>query len=170
MALALLLSRWHPLTPPSERCKTSRWAQASLRAQLILLAIVIGHPFSARSSSGRLRVDFLDVGQGDSALITTPDGTTVLVDGGGRQSFFSRRDASATGDNETFARDTRGIGEAVVSEYLWWRGLDSVDYIIATHADADHIDGLNEVARNFAFAWRSRGSRPTQRSGICEVL
>ena len=150
VALAILLSRWHPLIPRStERCKTSRWAQASLRAQLILLAIVIGHPFSARSSSGRLRVDFLDVGQGDSALITTPDGTTVLVDGGGRQSFFSRRDASATGDNETFARDTRGIGEAVVSEYLWWRGLDSVDYIIATHADADHIDGLNDVARNF---------------------
>jgi competence protein ComEC len=37
----------------------------------------------------------------------------------------------------------------VVSEYLWWRGLDRVDYILATHADADHIDGLNDVARNF---------------------
>src|SRR4029077_5246042 len=42
------------------------------------------------------------------------------------------------------------IGESVVSEYLWWRGLDHVDYILATHADADHIDGLNDVARNFA--------------------
>jgi competence protein ComEC len=37
----------------------------------------------------------------------------------------------------------------VVSEYLWTRGLDRVDYILATHADADHIDGLNDVARNF---------------------
>ena len=48
-----------------------------------------------------------------------------------------------------FERDTRSIGEAVVSEYLWWRGLDRLDYILATHADADHIDGLNDVARNF---------------------
>jgi len=51
---------------------------------------------------------------------------------------------------ENFERETRSIGEAVVSEYLWWRGLDHVDYILATHADADHIDGLNDVARNFA--------------------
>ena len=48
-----------------------------------------------------------------------------------------------------FERDTRSIGESVVSEYLWWRGMDRVDYILATHADADHIDGLNDVARNF---------------------
>jgi len=50
---------------------------------------------------------------------------------------------------ELFERETRSIGESVVSEYLWWRGLDHVDYILATHADADHIDGLNDVARNF---------------------
>ena len=50
---------------------------------------------------------------------------------------------------ETFERDTRSIGEAVVSEYLWWRGLDHVDYVLATHADADHMDGLNDVMRNF---------------------
>ena len=37
----------------------------------------------------------------------------------------------------------------MVSEYLWWRGLDAIDYLLATHADADHIDGLNDVARNF---------------------
>src|SRR5207249_870280 len=45
--------------------------------------------------------------------------------------------------------NSRLVGEAVVSEYLWSRGLDRVDYILATHADADHIDGLNDVARNF---------------------
>ena len=32
---------------------------------------------------------------------------------------------------------------------MWWRGLDAVDYVLATHADADHIDGLNDVLRNF---------------------
>jgi competence protein ComEC len=32
---------------------------------------------------------------------------------------------------------------------LWWRGLSEVDYVLATHADADHIDGLNDVLKNF---------------------
>src|SRR6185436_7884030 len=54
-----------------------------------------------------------------------------------------------TEEDEPFERDTRSIGERVVSEYLWSRGFDRVDYLIATHADADHIDGLNDVARNF---------------------
>jgi competence protein ComEC len=41
------------------------------------------------------------------------------------------------------------VGEAVVSEYLWRRGLSHVDYVLATHADADHIDGLGAVLRSF---------------------
>jgi len=151
VALAVSLSHWHPLGPPALRNgrDASRLIQASLVAQLILLAIVIGHPLSAGRSDGRLRVDFLDVGQGDSALITMPDGTTLLVDGGGRPNFFTRARKPGADEKETFARDTRNLGEAVVSEYLWWRGLDRIDYVVATHPDADHIDGLNDVARNF---------------------
>jgi competence protein ComEC len=75
-----------------------------------------------------------------------------LIDGGGRPGPFQndkRSKDSADSDEQTFERDARSIGESVVSEYLWWRGLDHVDYILATHADADHIDGLNDVARNF---------------------
>ena len=124
--------------------------------QLILLLVIVIHPLSAGRPDGRLRVDFLDVGQGDSALVTMPDGTTLLIDGGGRPTFRERKtnpeDTSEQSDEDEeppFERDTRSIGEAVVSEYLWWRGLDHVDYILATHADADHIDGLNDVARNF---------------------
>jgi competence protein ComEC len=77
-----------------------------------------------------------------------PDSTTLLIDGGGRPGPFRNKLSDEDGDAE-FERETRSIGEAVVSEYLWWRGLDHVDYILATHADADHIDGLNDVARNF---------------------
>ena len=67
-----------------------------------------------------------------------PDGTTLLVDGGGRPSF--------PGSTES----ARRIGETVVSEFLWWRGLSEIDFVIATHGDADHIDGLSDVLRNFS--------------------
>jgi competence protein ComEC len=117
-------------------------------AQLLALGVIVCHPFSAGRATGKLRVDFLDVGQGDAALITFPDNTTLLIDGGGRPGPF-QNDKDGGGAEGTFERETRSIGELVVSEYLWWRGLDHVDYLLATHADADHIDGLSDVARNF---------------------
>ena len=115
-------------------------------ALAFMLFVVVAHPLSAGPPDGRLRVDFLDVGQGDSALVTMPDGSTLLIDGGGRPNYRLRGDDE--GDEE-FERDTRGVGEAVVSEYLWRRGLSRVDYVLATHADADHIDGLCDVLRSF---------------------
>jgi competence protein ComEC len=154
LVLAVALARWNPLRPfdaasERENFMTRRaplWAGFALAASLF---VIIFHPSSAARPDGRLRVDFLDVGQGDAALVTMPDGTTLLVDGGGRVSFRRRATVDEQHEAETFERDTRSIGERVVSEYLWWRGLDTVDYILATHADADHIDGLNDVVRNF---------------------
>jgi competence protein ComEC len=148
-ALVRLLWRWQPLRLSTSRKRSLRLPLTlALIAQLSAVALVVFHPWSAPRADGKLRVDFLDVGQGDSALITSPDGVTLLVDGGGRPGPF-RQDAGSDGDEERFERDTRSIGEAVVSEFLWHRGLDRVDYILATHADADHIDGLNDVVRNF---------------------
>jgi competence protein ComEC len=72
-----------------------------------------------------------------------PDGTTLLVDGGGNTTESARR-----------------IGEAVVSEYLWWRGLNEIDYVLATHADADHIAGLNDVLKNFSIRGALIARRP----------
>ncbi|HUR98464.1 MAG TPA: ComEC/Rec2 family competence protein, partial [Pyrinomonadaceae bacterium] len=106
-----------------------------------LALLIILHPYSAPNPDGKLTVDFLDVGQGDSALITFPNGVTVLVDGGGQMDFKN--------DDSDFEPDTRRIGEAVVSEFLWAKGYSHIDYLVATHADADHIQGLSDVARNF---------------------
>ena len=139
LLLALTLSHWRPLASQSERrCKLHRFLIPASVVQLLLLTVLIAHPLSSGRADGKLRVDFLDVGQGDSALVTMPDGTTLLVDGGGRPAFAGTSDA------------TRRIGETVVSEYLWWRGLSAVDYLVATHGDADHIDGLNDVLKNFS--------------------
>jgi competence protein ComEC len=106
-------------------------------------AVIVFHPFSAPSPDGRLHIDFLDVGQGDSALVTFPDGTTMLVDGGGKMDFHGDE------EGDTISPDIPGIGEAVVSPVLWEKGYSKIDYILATHADADHIQGLTDVAKNF---------------------
>lgn len=68
--------------------------------------------------SGKLAVHFLDVDQGDSSLLITPNGKTILIDGG-----------------------KQTAGEKVVS-YLKAAGVTSIDYLVATHPDADHIGGL----------------------------
>jgi competence protein ComEC len=133
LVLVIALSHWRPLAlQPERQCRLRRYVLPLSSAQLFLLAVVILHPLSSSRPTGTLRVDFLDVGQGDAALFTMPDGTTLLIDAGGNMIDSTRR-----------------IGETVVSEYLWWRGLSQIDYVLATHADADHIDGLNDVLKNF---------------------
>ena len=152
VTLVVGLDGWDPLRLPQDRRSERPWPEAcdvgllALVLQALAIAIVMFHPLSATTSGGRLRVDFLDVGQGDSALVTMPDNTTILIDGGGKPGPFR---SATSEEDEPFERETRSIGETVVSEFLWWRGLDHIDYILATHADADHMDGLNEVARNF---------------------
>ncbi|MGG3278773.1 ComEC/Rec2 family competence protein [Paenibacillus solani] len=78
-------------------------------------------PIPERHTSGSLQVFYLDVGQGDSTLIRTPKGQHILIDGG---------------DNHK--------GDVVVG-YLKQLGVKSLDAIIATHPDADHIGGLDTV-------------------------
>jgi competence protein ComEC len=68
---------------------------------------------------------FIDVGQGDSILIVTPNKKTILIDGG--------KDAA---------------GEKVVA-YLRKVGVSAIDLLVATHPDADHIGGLEDVINNF---------------------
>ncbi|HEV2860821.1 MAG TPA: ComEC/Rec2 family competence protein [Pyrinomonadaceae bacterium] len=147
MTTALL--RWRPTSEAPSAENDRRWkpARVAFVAWFTTAVVIVAHPLSAGRADGRLRVDFLDVGQGDAALLTMPDGTTLLVDGGGRPDFRAR--GAGREEAESFDRDARGVGEAVVSEYLWWRGLGRVDYLLATHTDADHASGLNDVLKNF---------------------
>ncbi len=149
--LVLALASWDPLRPVfTNGAKGGIVSATKLRlagaAFVVLLFVIVLHPLSAVRPDGKLHVDFLDVGQGDSALLTMPDGTTLLVDGGGRPNI---NQTNAEDVDPAFERDARSIGEGVVSQFLWSRGMDRVDYVLATHADADHIDGLSDVARNF---------------------
>ena len=77
------------------------------------------------------------MGQGDSLLLITPDGKTMLVDGGG----FGGGPRQAPQDFD--------IGEEVVSPVLWSRGIRHLDVVALSHAHSDHMGGLPSVLQNF---------------------
>lgn len=80
---------------------------------------------------GMLTVHFFDVGQGDSALLTSPKGRHLLLDGG------------PVSQNGTDA------GERIVIPALRALGVTEIDLTAATHPDADHIGGLAAVLNSF---------------------
>lgn len=73
-----------------------------------------------------MSVHFIDVGQGDSIFIQSPNGKTMLIDGG-----------------------VKGAGKEIVA-YLRSLGISKLDYVVATHPDADHIGGLIAVLNSIS--------------------
>jgi competence protein ComEC len=68
-----------------------------------------------------------------------------------------------------FEPDTQRIGETVVSAFLWERGYSTIDYIVASHADADHIQGLVDVAENFSVRRAFFGRTPATSPNFTEL-
>ncbi|HEV3037973.1 MAG TPA: DNA internalization-related competence protein ComEC/Rec2 [Candidatus Angelobacter sp.] len=87
-----------------------------------------------RIVSSKLEVTAIDVGQGDSLLVISPQGQTMLIDGGGTIGPF---------------RGEFDFGEDVVSPYLWFRRLYHLDVVALSHAHDDHIGGLARIIENF---------------------
>ncbi len=83
--------------------------------------------------AGKLRVTVIDVGQGDSTLVETPGGHTLLMDGGG--------------NSDELDADTTDIGLRIVLPYLRYRGIDRLDILALSHPHGDHVGGLAAVLR-----------------------
>ena len=70
-------------------------------------------------------VHYIDVGQGNCTFIELPDGKNILIDGG--NTMYGLK----------------------IENFLKSKNVETIDYMIATHADSDHIGGLNHVLENF---------------------
>jgi competence protein ComEC len=101
------------------------------------LALIVAHPFPPEVEHGKLELSAIDVGQGDSLLVSFPQGPLMLVDAGGIPSFGRTR------------KPGLDIGEDVVSPYLWTRSIKHLDIVVMTHAHEDHMGGMSAVLRNF---------------------
>ena len=167
---AFLLNRWKPfdLNFRSQNPNFKLILQFTGVCLTIFISVIIFHPLSAPTPDGKLHVEFLDVGQGDSTFVTFPNGETLLIDGGGKMNFNKMR-AKSEDEPEPFEPDTQTIGEAVVSNFLWQRGYSQVDYILATHADTDHIQGLTDIAKNFRVRGAFFGRTPATDEDFIEL-
>lgn len=105
----------------------------------------------ARSEPSGLAVYFLDVGQGDAAVLRTPGGRWIVIDGGPR---FGSRDA----------------GRSVVLPFLRRRGASALLAVIASHGDADHLGGLPSVVEAFPPTYVLEPGEPLGRPLYLEFL
>ena len=97
----------------------------SIAAFLVFLNIVCWQEVFALTLGGNLKVDFLDVGQGDSAFIQTPQDHQILIDGG---------------------PNTSALGKLSSLMPFWDK---EIDLVILTHPESDHMQGLLDILQTY---------------------
>jgi beta-lactamase superfamily II metal-dependent hydrolase len=110
-------------------------------SSVLALATVLAWPLTALA--GDLQIHHLDIEQGDSTLVVSPDGHALLIDAG-----------------------PQGMGSSRVVPRLKALGITSLDYTVASHYHADHIGGLPEVMKSgfrpIVAYDRGAAAKPTQ--------
>lgn len=99
--------------------------------RIVLTVLLLWSPWNGRNA---LEVVMIDVGQGDSLLILTPEEHAVLIDAGPRSETFDS-------------------GERIVLPYLLNRGTGHLDAMLITHEDKDHIGGVRAVLKTIPTDW-----------------
>ena len=111
--------------------RPSRLRTAAILILAGALVLDVGWWVRERWAPGRLRVSFLDVGQGDAAVAELPDGRVLVIDAGG------------------FPGSRFDLGRAVVGPFLRSRKIRRVDALVMSHAHPDHFAGMAFLIRHF---------------------
>ncbi|RKV76659.1 MAG: MBL fold metallo-hydrolase, partial [Streptococcus sp.] len=111
----------------------------------LLLFFLTKHPLQNE-------ITVVDIGQGDSIFLRDWQGRTILIDVGGRVEI---------GKKEAWQeRQTSSNAEKTLIPYLKSRGVASLDVLVLTHTDTDHMGDMLEVAKHFSIKeiYVSKGS------------
>jgi competence protein ComEC len=111
--------------------RSRTWAKMGLLIFISLMLFDMGCWVYETSLNNRLRVTYMDVGNGNAAIIQFPGNKRMLIDGGG------------------FSSDHFDVGRMVVATTLWKLKLKRVDYLVLTHPQSDHMNGLRFIAKHF---------------------
>ncbi len=140
--LAMLLCPW-------------RWRLKAIGlAAMLSVSSIVSLIHSAQpgfQQPGMLVVTALDVAQGTATLVCYPDGTTMLVDGGG------------------FHSDSFDMGRAVLAPFLWHSGIRKLDYVVLSHDHPDHRNGLRFILSHFDVGWYWESGLTEAAGGVSEL-
>ncbi len=144
IVLGSVLYLLFPLKPTDQKLETVRGKTNIARSSqqktafiifaitLLVLSADIFYWVQKRCYKDDLTVSIVDVGQGNAALLEMPGGQCALIDGGGYAT------------NAIF-----DIGEKVIAPFLWRKKIKTVETVILTHYDADHLNGLIYILKHF---------------------
>jgi len=111
--------------------KRRSWAKAGLLAVIVLFLADTVYWIHEVNFNKELRISFIDVGQANAALVEFPGGKKMMIDGGG------------------FARTRFDVGRMVVAPFLWRSKILKIDYLVLSHPQSDHMNGLRFIANAF---------------------
>ena len=108
-----------------------KWAKVGLAVIIFLIIIDVAYWVHRVRFNRDLEVVFLDVGKGNAALVSFPGGEKMMIDGGG------------------FSSNHFDVGKMVIAPFLWHRKIGTVDTLVLSHPQADHMNGLRFIAEAF---------------------